>query len=459
MVRLIAYIVSMAVLVAAAAWMADRPGAVSIQWLDWRIDTSVPILVLAVVIVAAAVLATWRLLRWILGTPWRMAARQRGLRKHRGYEALAHGLAAAAAGQAKEARRLAARAEKLLGDPHLTAVLSAQAAHLAGEAREARSHFTALLEHPKTAALGLRGLLHDAMTKHDHGEAIDLAHRARVHTPGDKGLAETLYGLLVRAGRHKEAEALVEDARKHKAMDPALAARRRAVLAHEQGLQAAAAGLHRDALDHARRAVQADPSFSVGAAALALRRAALGQTRRALRALSDAWTRSPAPELIAAARTVVANESPLAVLRRLEKITAGNREHPETHKALGEAALAARLWGEARRHLLAALQARPTQGVYRLLAKLEEEEFANHAAAHEWLEKAAHAPPDPSWACTACGAPAAEWSLRCPSCGAVDTLAWVASHAQAAPHTPAAEALRQPLNPESHPNQPASPKA
>jgi HemY protein len=451
--RVIAYVVSMAVVVAAAVWLADRPGAVSIRWLDWQIDTSVPVLILALVVAGWILYAAWRLILWIFSTPARMAARQERLRTHRGYEALAHGLAAAAAGQAKEARRLAARAEKLLDKPHLTAVLSAQAAHLAGEVDQARTHFTALLEHPKTVALGVRGLLHDALTRQDADEAIDLAHRARKHAPADKGLAETLYGLLARAGRIKEAEALVEDAQKKKAMDPALAARRRAVLAHERGNQSQAAGNTRDALDHARRAVKSDPSFSVGAAALAVRRAALGQTRRALRVLSDAWAKSPAPELVAAARTALAGETPLAVLRRLEKITAVNREHPETHKALGEAALAARLWGEARRHLHAALQARPTQGVYRLLAKLEDEEFGNHVAAHEWLEKAAHAPPDPSWACTACGAPAPEWTLRCTSCGAVDTLAWVASHAPSP--VAAAEALPQPLGT----GQAAAPKA
>ncbi|HEY1723050.1 MAG TPA: heme biosynthesis HemY N-terminal domain-containing protein [Magnetospirillaceae bacterium] len=428
MIRLIGYILLMAVVTAAAVFLADRPGAVSVQWQDWRIDTSVPVLVLAAIVVVAIPLFIWRLLSWFFGTPKRLVIRQQQSRKHRGYQALAHGLAAAAAGQAKEARQLARRAEKMLADPSLTAVLSAQAAHLAGEAKEARIHFTQLLEHPKTAALGLRGLLHDAIAKQDAEAAVDLAHKARKHNPSDKGLAETLYGLLIRSGRIREAEALVDDAHKKKAMEPEMAARRRAVLAHERSQESAAAGNHRDALDHAIRAVKADPGFAVGAAVLATRRAAAGQARRAMRVLSDAWKKNPAPELIAAARHIAKDEVPLEHLRRLEKITAGNPDHPEAHKALGEAALAARLWGEARRHLLAALQSHPTQGVYRLLAKLEEAEFANRVAAHEWMEKAAHAAPDPGWACTVCGKHASEWTLTCPSCGAIDSLAWVSSH-------------------------------
>ncbi len=107
MFRLIGYILTMAIVVAAAVWLADRPGAVTVQWLDWRVDTSVPILILALVIVVAIPYFVWRILRWFFSTPTRVALRQRTLRKHRGYEALAHGLAAAAAGQAKEARQLA----------------------------------------------------------------------------------------------------------------------------------------------------------------------------------------------------------------------------------------------------------------------------------------------------------------------------------------------------------------
>ena len=425
MLRLIGYILLMAVVAAAAVFLADRPGAVTVQWQDWRVDTSVPVLVLALVILGAVLYVAWRSLRWFFTTPSRVAQRQRDSRKHRGYQALAHGLAAAAAGQAKEARQLAKRAERLLADPSLTAVLSAQAAHLAGDVKEARIHFAQLLEHPKTAALGLRGLLHDAVANRDAEAAVDLAHKARKHNPSDKGLAETLYGLLVRSGRIREAETLVDDAERKRAMAPEVAARRRAALAHERGKESAAQDHHRDALDHAARAVKSDPSFSVAAAALAARRAALGQMRRANRALADAWKKSPAPELILAARGFVKDEAPLDLLRRLEKITAGHPDHPETHKALGEAALAARLWGEARRHLLAALQARPTQSIYRLLAKLEEAEFANHAAAKDWMEKAAHASPDSAWACTNCGTPAPEWTLVCPSCGAIDALAWV----------------------------------
>ncbi len=427
MLRLISFIVTVAVVVAVAVWLADRPGSVTIEWLDHRVDTSVPILLLAIVVAVGALWLVFWLLGSITGMPTRLVLRQRALRQHRGYQALAHGLAAAAAGQGKEARKHADRAERLLADPALTAVLSAQAAQLSGDGKETQTRYTALLDRPETAALGLRGLLREALANNETATAIDFATRARRLSPADPWLAETLFGLLVHDGRPKEAEALVDDAQKKGAMTADIANRRRAVLAHVRAKHAHVAGRLRDAIEHARRAVKNDPNFSVGAATLALHHIAADEKRRAVKVLTEAWKRSPGPELMAAAHKLAEKESPLAHLRTLEKITEGAADHPETHKSLGEAALAARLWGEARRHLLAAAKARPTQSIYRLLARLEEAEFGDKAAAHAWIEKAAQASPDPGWACTACGTPAAEWVLECPSCHAIDTLAWIAS--------------------------------
>lgn len=48
-----------ALLIAAAVFIADRPGAVSIVWQGWRIDTSVAVMVLAIIVAALAVSLLW----------------------------------------------------------------------------------------------------------------------------------------------------------------------------------------------------------------------------------------------------------------------------------------------------------------------------------------------------------------------------------------------------------------
>ena len=50
MPRLILYIAAVAALVAGAVWLANEPGSVSLTWHGWRADTSVGVLVIAIIV-------------------------------------------------------------------------------------------------------------------------------------------------------------------------------------------------------------------------------------------------------------------------------------------------------------------------------------------------------------------------------------------------------------------------
>ena len=96
----------------------------------------------------------------------------------------------------------------------------------------------------------------------------------------------------------------------------------------------------------------------------------------------------------------------------------------ESHLALAQAALDAGLWGEARRHLDAAGGTNPSVRVCRLMAEVEERAQSDQAKVHDWLTRAAHAPADKAWRCSACGAHHESWRSVCESCGAFGTLHW-----------------------------------
>ena len=102
--------------------------------------------------------------------------------------------------------------------------------------------------------------------------------------------------------------------------------------------------------------------------------------------------------------------------------------HGGASMALAETALAAQLWGEARRHLTLAAAAAPPPGpsrhLCRLMARLEEGETGNTLAARAWLDRAVAAPADPCYVCAQCGEETAEWRSQCRQCGGFDTLAW-----------------------------------
>ena len=67
--RALPALIVIALLVAASVYVADRPGSVEVVWQGWRVDTSVAVLVLAVVAIAMAAAALFHILRRVLGGP------------------------------------------------------------------------------------------------------------------------------------------------------------------------------------------------------------------------------------------------------------------------------------------------------------------------------------------------------------------------------------------------------
>jgi HemY protein len=133
-------------------------------------------------------------------------------------------------------------------------------------------------------------------------------------------------------------------------------------------------------------------------------------------------------------------------LKRFERLAAQNPAARESHLALAAAALAAQLWGEARRRLEQALKAEPnppapadagpTPRICLMMAQLEEAEHQDFAHVREWLDRAVVATPDPRYVCSHCGGESRQWRSRCPHCGHFDTLVW---------RTPASSGVGAPL--------------
>ncbi len=422
--RILSYVVVVAALVAAAVWLADRPGAVTIHWQGWRVDTSVPVLVMAVLLSVALVALVFRVIGGILRAPGHWLAARRGRRTRDGYRALSDGLAAIAAGDTKQARKLAHRADKLLEDHSLTGLLTAQAAELSGDEIEAERRFTDMVARPETAFLGLKGLLHLALKKDERVAALDYARRAWALDSQTDGLATTLFDLQARAGQWAEAEATLAEAKKRGALSGADLLHFQALALLERSRLAEAAGDGADALKLAIRAHQADFSLIPAAARASALLHRAGKERKAQAVIQSSWEVAPHPLLVDASIDLAPAETPLQRVKRLEKLVKANADSPDGHIALAEAALAAKLWGQARTHLEKACEQRPSAGLFILLARLEREERNDEAAARTWLAKAATAPAEPAWICNACGKAADAWSVQCPNCGAVDKLDW-----------------------------------
>ena len=279
MTRALWFLLKVAVVIAIAIWLADRPGTVSIHWLGYAVEA--PFWVALLVTLAALGIAAlgYRLLRALILAPRRIRRHSRARRRERGYRALTQGMVAIAAGDAPTARKMARKADGLLNEPPLTMLLSAQAAQLQGDERAAKQYFEAMLERPETAFLGMRGLLTQAIKSGDRVEALTLARKARALQPNTPWLLNTLYDLEARAGDWAAAEGTLQQAIQSGAIPTEEGRRHRAVLLLERSFEAERRGRADTALSHAQAAHDMLPGFVPAAVRLARRSPPTGPSR------------------------------------------------------------------------------------------------------------------------------------------------------------------------------------
>ncbi|CAO3442265.1 heme biosynthesis HemY N-terminal domain-containing protein [Azospirillum largimobile] len=424
MIRALWFLLKVAVVIAAAIWLADRPGTVSVHWLGYAVEA--PFWVALLVTLAALGIAAlgYRLIRGLIRTPQRLRRHSRARRRERGYRALTQGMVAIAAGDAPTARKMARKADGLLNEPPLTMLLSAQAAQLQGDERAAKQYFEAMLERPETAFLGMRGLLTQAIKSGDRVEALTLARKARGLQPNTPWLLGTLYDLEAQAGDWAAAEGTLQQAIQAGAIPTEEGRRHRAVLLLERSFEAERRGRADSALSHAQAAHDMMPGFVPAAVRLARLQIAADRPKPAAKVVERAWRQSPHPELAEIYRSLVSSYDPLARVRLFQKLVRQAPDSAESHLAVAQAAIEAQLWGEARQHLNRAMEIGPTRRAYRLMAELDRSERHDEDAAKDWLAKAADAPEDPVWTCNSCGAVSHNWGGLCGHCGAFDSLTW-----------------------------------
>ena len=423
MIRFFRFILQIAVIAAIALWLADRPGTARIVWHDTVIETSAAFLALGVLVLAYVlhlILRVWHFLRYG-PTHWRL--RRKLSKVQQGQDQLTKGLVAIAGGNAIEAGRLAVAARKNSDSSVAPLWLQAQAAQMAGDSRAAQEIFRTLAANEESAMLGYRGLITEAK-RTGNWEEVD---RLLAELPRQK--LATPWLSLIRmesaARRHQwgEAETALSHAIAARLLDSNAGRRTRAALRIAASRAAVSVGDTETALQAAEQAVKQAPDWLPAIIALADRLALTGHNRAATRVIERAWKTHPHPQLARILQSL-ADES-LEAFKQTERLCRNNDTAPESRMALAEAALDADIWGEARRNLMACVNDRSaTQGVYKMLARLERRERGDERAATAWLTKAADAAPDPSWLCRICGGAHEEWQPVCASCGSFDSLEW-----------------------------------
>ncbi len=104
MIRAVWFLILLALISLGAAVVADNPGAVSLQWLGYKVDTSIGVLFAGVFVISICLAIIFRVWFFFRNVPKRIGKVRREWRRERGYKALTQGMVAVAAGRGGGAR-------------------------------------------------------------------------------------------------------------------------------------------------------------------------------------------------------------------------------------------------------------------------------------------------------------------------------------------------------------------
>ena len=432
MIRLVIFLLGIAVTAAGLHWLANRPGSLVVDWQGYQVETSV---FQAIVLLALAIgvgVFVWNVLRQLWTSPATVGSILTRRRERRGLDAISEGMIAISSGDRQLATRAALQARKSLPNEPLTHLLRAQTAQLQGDTATSRRIFEAMLASPDTEQLGLRGLFLEAQREGELEPARQFAERALKSNPALAWPVDALFDLQCRAEDWNGALETLATGRRHNHVDRKLADRRRAVL-----LAAKAQNLEHDstedALAFAQEAHKLAPDLVPAAAVAGRILAGKGQTPAAAKILQRTWKLSPHPDLALAYAHARVGDSPSDRIERVRQLAKLDPNADEGALALATTAIDARDWATARDALKPLLDsARLTQRSATLMARIESGEHGDTGRVREWLARAVNAPRDPAW--TADGVVSETWAPVSPVTGQLDAFQWrvPVSHSESA---------------------------
>ncbi len=425
MIRVLSFVLLVLALGLGFAWLADRPGELSIIWQGQRIAMSLMVAATITVSLMAAVIFAWWLLRVVLTSPHALQRHFRARKRDRGYQALSTGLIAAGAGDAAAARKMLSRAKGLIraDQEPLVHLLEAQAALIEGNHDEARRRFELMADDPETRALGLRGLYLEAKRLGAPEAARQYAERAAETAPQLPWAADAVLEQHSQTGEWDQALKLVEHQKPASAEERKQLDRRKAVLLTARaGARLESQTDPKAARDDALAALKIDENFVPAGLIAAKAYLREGNLRKASNILERLWRANPHPDvarLFVHSRT---GDSALDRLKRAEKLEALHPNNAETLFAVAQAALDAREFKVARPKAEAAARLAPCERAYLLLADIEDAETGDQGRIRHWMNQALKAPRDPAW--TADGVTSPEWLPVSPVTGKLDAFEW-----------------------------------
>ncbi|GAB4355039.1 MAG: heme biosynthesis protein HemY [Oricola sp.] len=423
MLRVLFFVILVAVLGLGFAWIADTPGTIVMTVAGREITVSLMVAAVALAGAVVAIMATWRVVRVIVTSPQRVQRFFRARRRDRGYQSLSTGIIAAGAGDSVTARKMLKQANGLLNattEP-LIQLLDAQASLVEGDNDAARGKFEAMLEDPELRILGLRGLYMEAKRLGDRDAAKHYAEQAARLAPQLAWAGTAALELKTAAGDWDGAIRLLDSQKKARQLDREAVKRKRAVLLTALAID----NLEKDPAKAKTAAAEAHrlaPDFAPAAVAAAQALFRQNDVRKGSHVLETTWRKAPHPDVALAYVNARPGDSAHDRLKRAKRLEQLKPNSIESSMIVAQAALEAGEYASARKAVAAVLRNEPREGAFMLMADIEDAETGDQGKVREWLARAVRAPRDPAW--TADGYVSEHWAPVSPITGRLDAFEW-----------------------------------
>ncbi len=345
-------------------------------------------------------------------------------RERKGFEALADGMVALAAGEGRTASQKAAKAERYLDRPELTQLINAQAAEMSGDTKKALNHYKNLLQNDRTRFVGVQGIMKQKLAEGDTDTALKLAEKAFALRPNHDGTLDTLFSLQTEKQEWSGARKTIEAKVKAHTLPRDVGRRRDAVLSLADARRLLDAGEIPSGKEAALQANALSPDL-VPAAVLASEMHVLdGNKKAAAKVIKKAWGATPHPDLASAFAEIEPEETPAARLKRFNALLRINSDHAETRMLHAELLLAEEDFPAARRAMGDLAETQPSARSLSIMAAIARGEGADEKVVRGWLSKALSASRGPQWICSSCNKIHTQWAPKCDNCGTFDGMDW-----------------------------------
>jgi HemY protein len=351
MIKIILYVMSLIVLVTVSVWFSNEPGAVTINWIGWRVNTSVAVLfaLLGVLLVIVTFLVRiWSTLV-CAGRAYKDSRRDKRIDK--GLRSLMSGFAGVRGGDVAAAKKGVREASAAFAEHDIVRLLRQQTMNVLSGVRTTNTEVLELLSDPATELAALRDLTETAASADDLDGALSHAERALSNNAAPLWALKTVLDLQVALGKWGAVATTLDRKDAPRLLGDADQLRLRAEACLRAGATALANQDSAAAIKWAYRALTAGPSRAEASAILACGLMAEGKSKKAASELERAWAKNPHPSVLSTYLQLAPGEAALEQANRVEKLVAGNLNHPESRLAQAEAWLNAKLWGQARSRL------------------------------------------------------------------------------------------------------------